>query len=194
MEEIITLLYNWGPVGLFVAAFTESFCSPVLPDIFLIPLAMAQPEKAIYYGCMATVASVIGGFIGYGIGKKIGLPAAKKMIPAKYEEKIRAVVDNNAKWAIFLAAMSPIPYKLVCITAGALKISLPVFVGVSFVGRAKRFLLEGIFIYYYGPKAEHIFTQHSGELLGISAGIVGLIAAGGYFVRRYKRTAETECR
>lgn len=192
MDEIIALFLGWGLLGLGIAAFTESFCSPILPDIILIPLAMAQPEHAIYYGCMATIVSVLGGFIGYGIGHKIGLPAAKKMIPARYEEKMRVVVENNAKWAIFLASMAPIPYKFVSITAGALKINLPVFLGVSLLGRGKRFLLEGILIYYYGPKAEHIFTQHSNELLFISIGIVGVIAVVGYFVKRFKRNTLPE--
>ncbi|MBU2701240.1 undecaprenyl-diphosphatase [Sporomusaceae bacterium BoRhaA] len=192
MDEIIALFLGWGLVGLGIAAFTESFCSPILPDIILIPLAMAQPEHAIYYGCVATIVSVLGGFIGYGIGHKIGLPAAKKMIPAKYEEKMRIVVENNAKWAIFLASMAPIPYKFVSITAGALKINFPVFLGVSLLGRGKRFLLEGILIYYYGPKAEHIFTQHSNELLFISIGIVGVIAVVGYFVKRFKRNTLPE--
>lgn len=192
MEAIISILVGWGMVGLAIAAFTESFCSPILPDLLLIPLALAQPEHAIYYGCVATVASVIGGFLGYGIGNKIGLPAAKKMIPAKYEEKIRTVAEENAKWAIFLAALSPIPYKFVSITAGALQISLPVFVVISFIGRAKRFLLESILLYYYGPKAEHIFTQHTDEVLLITIGIVGLIAVVVYVIKRFKRYAELD--
>jgi undecaprenyl-diphosphatase len=192
MEEIIALFIAWGLFGLGLAAFTESFCSPILPDIILIPLAMAEPQHAIYYGGIATIASVLGGFIGYGIGYKIGLPAAKKMIPAKYQDKIQGFVDNNAKWAVFLAAMAPIPYKFVSITAGALKINPPLFFGMSLVGRGKRFLLEGVLIYYYGARAEHIFTQHTNEVLFITLGIVGIIAVGGYFVKRFKRDSLPE--
>jgi len=192
MEGIISILIGWGLAGLVLVSFTESFCSPILPDILLIPLAMAKPEHAIYYGCVATVASVIGGFIGYGIGNKIGLPAARKMIPAKYEARIHEFAENNAKWVIFLAAISPIPYKFVSITAGALRINLPLFVGVSLIGRGKRFLLEGILIYYYGPKAEHIFTQHTNELMAISAAVVVIILAGAYFARQLKRNCIQE--
>ncbi|HMM19375.1 MAG TPA: VTT domain-containing protein [Selenomonadales bacterium] len=192
MEEIISILIGWGLAGLVLAAFTESFCSPILPDILLIPLAMAQPEQAIFYGCVATVASVIGGFVGYGIGNKIGLPAAKKMIPAKYEAKIRDFAENNAKWAIFLAAMSPIPYKFVSITAGALKINLSLFVGLSLLGRAKRFLLEGILIYYYGPKAEYIFTQHTDTIMAVSVIAIVLVVAGAYLFKRLKRNSAQE--
>lgn len=193
MEELIALLIAWGLIGLIIASFTESFCSPILPDIILIPLALSHPHNAIYYGIVATAASVIGGFIGYGIGNKIGLPAAKKIIPAKYEDKFHAVAaGKNAKWAIFLAAMSPIPYKFVSITAGALGISLPVFVGVSFAGRAKRFLLEGVLIYYYGHKAEQIITQHTPELVAISLGLVGLVALAVFLAKRPARNTEPE--
>ncbi|MBP2662972.1 MAG: associated Golgi protein [Firmicutes bacterium] len=192
MEEIISILVGWGLFGLVVAAFTESFCSPILPDLLLIPIALAHPEHAIYYGMVATVVSVIGGFIGYGIGSKIGVSAAKKMIPAKYEEKIRAFAETNALWAIFLAAMSPIPYKFVSITAGALKINLTVFFAASLAGRAKRFLLEGILLYYYGPKAEHIFTQHSEELAAVTVISLIMIAIGTYFIRRNKRNLQED--
>lgn len=192
MEELIAILIGWGLIGLVIAAFTESFCSPILPDIILIPLAMAQPENAIYYGIVATVVSVVGGLIGYGIGNKIGLPAAKKMIPAKYQDKILNGAEQNAKWGIFLAAMSPIPYKLVSITAGALKINLPVFIGASLLGRAKRFMLEGILIYYYGAKAEYFFMHHSDKIFIISLAVVVVLAAGIYLARRFKRQVKPE--
>ncbi|HEY3423391.1 MAG TPA: VTT domain-containing protein [Negativicutes bacterium] len=192
METLITILLSWGLLGLVVAAFTESFCSPVLPDLVLIPLALAQPEHAIYYGVVATAASVIGGFIGYGIGYKIGLPAVRKIIPAKYQEKILMAAEKNAKWAIFLAAISPIPYKFVSITAGALRIKFTVFVIVSSIGRAKRFLLEGILIYYYGPRAVQIFTEHSEDLLILSLVIVAVGLVAVYALKRMKRNAALE--
>lgn len=192
MDDIIVLFLGWGLFGLVIAAFTESFCSPILPDVILLPLAIAQPENAIYYGGIATIASVLGGFIGYGIGYKIGLPAAQKMIPVKYQDKIQGFVDNNAKWAVFLAAIAPIPYKFTSITAGALKINLSLFFVMSLLGRGKRFLLEGILIYYYGAQAEHIFTQHSKEVVLVSLGIVVVIAAGLYLAKRYRRSALPE--
>jgi undecaprenyl-diphosphatase len=188
MENLTELLLGWGLVGLLIAAFTESFCSPILPDVVLIPIALAQPENAIYYGCVATAASIVGGVIGYAIGRRIGVSSARKMIPAKYEEKIRTVVDKNAKWAIFLAALSPIPYKFVSITAGALKIDFTVFMVASIVGRAKRFLLEGILIYYYGPRAVQIFSQHSDDILLIFLVVLVVAGVSIYVFKKVKKT------
>ena len=187
MEELTNILLQWGFIGLLVAAFTESFISPILPDLILIPLALAHHENAIWYGLFATIASVVGGIIGYWIGAKVGVKAARRMIPAKYLAAVQQYVTGNAVWAIWLAAMSPIPYKFVCITAGALKIRWPLFIVVSFFGRAKRFMIEGILIYYFGPAAIELFNQHSNNVMVASAIVVVVIAVIIYMVKRNKK-------
>ena len=191
MEELTALLLSWGLFGLIVAAFTESFISPILPDLLLIPLALADHQNAIWYGLAATAASVVGGIIGYWIGAKIGIHAARRMIPQKYMASVQNYVNANAVWAIFLAAMAPIPYKFVCITAGALKIRWPLFIVISFLGRAKRFMIEGVLIYYFGPAAIDIFNRYTDSVMIGSAAAVAVIVLGIYLFRRYrKRTME----
>lgn len=168
MDQLVTLLQEWGVAGLAIAAFAESFISPILPDVLLIPVAMADPSHAIHYGLLATFVSVAGGFVGYYIGNRLGLPAARKMMSEKHYTKINTYVKNhreNIGWAIFLAALSPIPYKFISITAGALRIDMKVFVMASFFGRAKRFLLEGIIIYYFGDAALGILNNFGVELV-----------------------------
>lgn len=187
MEALVEILLEWGFPGLLIAAFTESFISPVLPDLLLIPLALANPHYAIYYGLAATVASIVGGLIGYGIGLKIGLPAARKFIPAKYMDKIHTTVKKNALLAIFLASLSPIPYKFVSITAGALKINMSIFLIISCLGRGKRFLLEGVLIYYFGPQAVEMFTQHKDDVLIISLIIIMAAGVVTYIMKRSKK-------
>lgn len=190
MEALVAILLEWGLTGLLVAAFTESFISPVLPDLLLIPLALTNPHNAIYYGLAATVVSILGGLIGYIIGLKIGLPAARKFIPAKYMDKIHKTVKENALWAIFLASLSPIPYKFVSITAGALKLDMSVFLIISILGRGKRFLLEGVLIYYFGAQAVEMFTQHKDDMLIISLIIIAAAGVVTYVMRKSKK-AET---
>ncbi len=188
MDAIVEILLEWGLTGLLIAAFTESFISPVLPDLLLIPLALANPQNAIYYGLAATLVSVVGGLVGYILGLKIGLPAARRFIPARYMDKIYCVVKENALWAIFLASLSPIPYKFVSITAGALKINLPLFLFISFLGRGKRFLLEGILIFYFGPQAIEIFTQHKDDLLIISLILITVAGLIAYVIKKSRKT------
>ncbi|EIW19769.1 MULTISPECIES: YqaA family protein [Pelosinus] len=153
MEFIIQYLNNYGTVGLFVIALAESIFSPVLPDLLLIPMAIANPQNAVYYGMVATVASVLGGLIGYAIGKTWGLPVIKRFIPLHYIDQMRLLADKYGAWAVYAGALLPIPYKVITLTAGMFDIRLPIFILASVIGRAKRFLLEGILIYYFGPKA-----------------------------------------
>ncbi|MDL2280778.1 VTT domain-containing protein [Selenomonadales bacterium OttesenSCG-928-I06] len=160
LDSLTEVFLEWGIYGLIIASFTESFISPILPDLILIPLALANPDSAILYAIAATSFSVVGGFIGYGIGRKIGIVAARKMIPEKYLEPIQEKVRRNAVWAIFLAALSPIPYKFVSIAAGAFKIRMDVFIVVSFIGRAKRFMIEGLLIYYFGDYAMDLMAEY----------------------------------
>lgn len=188
MDAIVEILLEWGLTGLLIAAFTESFISPVLPDLLLIPLALANPQNAIYYGFAATLVSVVGGLVGYVLGLKIGLPAARRFIPARYMDKIYCVVKENALWAVFLASLSPIPYKFVSITAGALRINLPLFLFISFLGRGKRFLLEGILIFYFGPQAIEIFTQHKDDLLIISLILIAVAGLIAYVIKKSRKT------
>ncbi len=165
MEQFIPFFQNFGLAGLFILSFIESFISPILPDLMLIPMALAQPEKAIMYSVVATVGSVLGGFVGYGIGMKFGIPVMKRFVPQQQADKIHGWIENYGGWAIFLAALAPIPYKFVSISAGVFRINMVVFVIASIFGRGKRFILEGVLIYYYGAQAVELIKELSQELL-----------------------------
>ena len=189
MAEIVTTLMEWGIYGLLVASFTEAFISPILPDIIMLPLMLAKPQDALYLGAITTLASVLGGFIGYGVGYKIGAPAARKMIPGKYLDKIEGYLRDNAKWAIFLAAVAPIPYKFVSISAGAFRVNFVVFVLISIVARGKRFLLPGAVIYFFGPSAQELISQYSNDAM-VASLILILIAGFVYYLYRRRKRKE----
>lgn len=141
-------------------------------------MALSVPEKAIYYSLIATVGSVLGGIVGYFVGNKYGILAVKKYVPNKYVEKISGWLEQYGGWAIFLAALAPIPYKFVSISSGVFRINMVVFLIASVFGRGKRFLLEGILIFYYGPQAiELIKTYSNAFMIGVTIFIV-LLAVG----------------
>lgn len=187
MADIVAMLMEWGLYGLLVATFTEAFISPILPDIIMIPLMLAKPEDALYLGAITTATSILGGFVGYGIGYKVGAPAARKMIPAKYLDKIEGYLRDNAKWAVFLAAVAPIPYKFVCISAGAFRVNLVVFILISIVARGKRFLLPGAVIYFFGPSAQELLSKYSNDAMLASAIVLAVVGICYYFYRKHKR-------
>lgn len=178
MEQLIQLFQHYGAAGLFFVSFIESFISPILPDLILIPMALSTPEKAIYYSLIATLASVLGGIIGYFIGKRLGLPVLEKYASAKHVETIHNWLEKYGGWAIFFAALAPIPYKFVSISAGVFRVNMFVFLLASVFGRGKRFLLEGILIFYYGPKAVELIKNYSNNfIIGfVAIAIIGVIA------------------
>jgi len=153
MEQLLHFFEYYGLWGLFLLAFMESFISPILPDLMLIPMVLAAPEEAIYYSAITTLASVLGGLVGYKIGNRFGQPAINKFVPVRYAEKIKQWFGEYGGWAIFFAALAPIPFKFVSIAAGAFRASMPVFLFASVLGRGKRFLLIGILVHYFGPES-----------------------------------------
>lgn len=178
LDQFVELLQSYGVFGLFVVSFCESIFSPILPDIILVPMGLALPEMAIYYSLVATGASVLGGFVGYAIGQRFGPPIVRKCVSPDYITKIRSLMDRYGGWAIWIAAMAPIPYKFVSISAGAFRINKTIFLIASLFGRAKRFLLEGILIYYYGPQAIILMQEYSDETMIALAALVILLVAG----------------
>jgi membrane protein YqaA with SNARE-associated domain len=176
VEQLILFFQNFGVVGLFVISFVESIFSPILPDLLLIPMALSTPEKAIYYSVIATIGSVLGGIVGYFVGNKYGIIAVKKFVPDKYVVKISNWLDQYGGWAIFLAALAPIPYKFVSISSGVFRINMVVFLAASIFGRGKRFLLEGILIFYYGPQAIELIKTYSNTfMIGVTIFIILLV-------------------
>ena len=189
MEQLILFFQHYGAVGLFFVSFIESFISPILPDLILIPMALSTPEKAIYFSMVATVGSVLGGIIGYFIGNRLGLPVLQKYAPAKHVETIHLWLEKYGGWAIFFAALAPIPYKFVSISAGVFRVNMMVFLLASIFGRAKRFLLEGILIFYYGPKAVELIKNYSNSFI-IGFAMIAVIAVIAVIVMKRKPIRE----
>ena len=175
MDFLIPYLSHYGVVGLFVMALAESVFSPVMPDLLLIPLAIANPQNAIYYGLVATVASVLGGLAGYAIGKAYGLPVIKRFIPVRYVDQVRLLAERYGAWAIYIGTLLPIPYKVITLTAGMCRIRLPIFILASVIGRAKRFLLEGVLIYYLGPQAMTLLEKMTSGAEVVVLAVIGIV-------------------
>lgn len=143
-------IFSEGLIGLFLLAFTDSFISPIVPEVILLPLCLANREMAIYYAGVAWIASILGSVIGYSIGYRLGPVCVTRFVPEKHWVRIKELVDTYGAWALLWGALAPLPYKVISITAGVLAIDFKVFILVTMIGRAKRFMIEGILIYYLG--------------------------------------------
>lgn len=172
-------------LGVFLLSFTDAFISPIVPDIVIIPASIANPSIALWLATLATIASVLGAFIGYFIGHKFSDFAQRKIIPKKHMDHIRSLVERYGGWAVFWAAMAPIPYKFVAISAGVLKINLKLFTIATILGRGKRFLIIGIAVHYLGPQVIPIIHEYSKQSAIALAIIILILIAYGYC--RYKK-------
>ncbi|TWB16920.1 MULTISPECIES: YqaA family protein [Nitrospirillum] len=141
----------WALAGI---SFIESSVFPIPPDLLLIPLILADRRRAFFLATVCTVASVLGGFLGYAIGYYFWDTIGHRVIEAyglmgKYME-FKQGFDEKGAWIIILKGMTPIPYKLVTIASGAFQFDLATFAGASLISRALRFFLVAALLWKFG--------------------------------------------
>jgi len=156
-----------APRYLMGLSFAESSFFPIPPDVMLAPMSLATPSKAWYFAGLTTLASVLGGLLGY----TIGIFAFDLIEPWLHELgyweaylHAKAWFDAWGFWAIFLAGFSPIPYKVFTITAGVIAMSLPPFVIASAIGRGTRFFLVAALMAWGGERMERALHQYIDRL------------------------------
>ncbi len=166
-------LYHWvlswadtpyGTPALFVLAFVESSFFPLPPDPLLLALGLGKPQRALFYGTVCTVGSVLGGAAGYAIGlffiDTVGMWIVDLYgLAAKYET-IRLWYEEYNAMVVLVAGVTPIPYKVFTIAAGAFKVNFFVFVVASLAGRGFRFYLEAALIRWYGPAIKSFIDRY----------------------------------
>ena len=185
-------LYNWtislsasprAPQALAAVSFAESSVFPVPPDVILVPMVMAKPEKAWNYAFICTVASVLGGLLGYAIGALLYDSLGAWLIKLYgYGDKMdgfRQLYQQHGHWIILIKGLTPIPYKLVTIASGLAGYDLFWFVVLSAITRAGRFYIVAGVMNRFGKPLRQ-FVENNLTLVGIIsilAMIVGFYAA-----------------
>jgi len=184
MSELISgftdyiLSTNFPLIGLAIIAFAESSFFPIPPDVIMIPLALINPAFAIFYGIITTISSVIGGMFGYFIGLKGGKPLVNKFISEEKLYKVKLYYNQYDVWAIIIAGLTPIPYKLFTISAGLFDLKFTRFVIASLIGRGSRFLTVGTLIFFFGVQIKEFLTNYL-ELATIAFSV---LLIGGFFI------------
>ena len=158
MHEVLSIMNNWfqqwGIWGLSLNSCIESFFLVPPPDILLAAMCIKTSNLALWYAFICTLASAVGGVIGYAIGKFGGRPAFNFFFP-KYKDKLVKVEEMYAKygfWAVLFSAFTPLPYKVFTIASGILEMNFLKFFLASFLGRGMRFFLVGSVIMIFGEK------------------------------------------
>ena len=159
-------------------AFAESSFFPIPPDVMLVPMTLAQPAKAWRFAAICTIASVLGGVLGYLIGYALFDLLAKPVLALYgYGQKFEAFQAMYAEWGlwvILIKGLTPIPYKIVTIASGAAKFNFLWFLGASILTRGARFFLLAALLHFWGENIR-TFIERRLTLVtsGVAVGIVG---------------------
>lgn len=172
---LVRRLYDWvlhwadtpyGLQALAILALAESSFFPIPPDPLLIALCLGATGGALRFAGVATVSSVLGGVLGYGIGAVAWGSVSGfffEYVPGVTPEafaRVQGIYDDWDFWAIFVAGLTPIPYKVFTISAGAFGINFPVFVFASVLSRGLRFFLLAGLIYRFGDSIRSFIDRY----------------------------------
>ena len=163
---------------LFLLSFTEASFFVVPPDVMLAPMCLAQPKKIWRLALIAIIGSVLGGVFGYFIGM-FGFNFVQPYIEqygyqSHYELALQWFSDWGF-WAIFIAALTPIPYKIFTIAAGVLVMNFPLFLIASFLGRGLRLFGVACFVKFFGRRVDYFIQRYINQLGWLITGIIGIV-------------------
>ncbi len=191
---MIRRLYDWTlglaqhPHALWalaIVSFVESSVFPIPPDILMIPMIIARPNRAFLIASVCLVASVLGGllgyYIGYGLFESVGRPVLEFYGKDAYFEDFRTRYNEWGAWAVLIAGVTPFPYKVITILSGATSLSLPVFIVASILARGLRFFVVAALLWKFGAPIRDFIERR----LGLMFTLFVVILLGGFALVKY---------
>jgi membrane protein YqaA with SNARE-associated domain len=187
-------LYDWtmslaartgAAWALAIVAFIESSVFPIPPDVLQIPMVLARRDRAWAYAAIATVASVLGGVTGYLIGWLVFDTVGRPLLDfygygAKFDD-FAARYNHWGAWIVFIAGVTPFPYKVITIASGATGLPMPVFMVASVAARGLRFFVVSALLYWFGPPIRAFIERY----LGLLAIVFVVLLLGGFALVKY---------
>lgn len=150
----------WWMAGV---SFAESSFFPLPPDVMLVPMCLAQPKKLWWYVNVCAFASLIGGAFGYAVGYYLFESVGRLIIDLYNAQesftRFQEMFSLYGPWFLILKGVTPIPYKLLTITAGFAKLDFTIFMLCSVVARFSRFYMIAILLHFYGPQVQEIIEK-----------------------------------
>ena len=156
-EDFILEFFNqFGPFALALLSFTEAIIQPIPPDVMFLPMAYDERNNVnmlLWLWFIVTFASVLGAMVGHTLGRLYGTKLLDRFGKPHHRQRLEFLFERYGMWGMFIAAVSPLPYKVFGWIAGASDMKMRPFVIAGIFGRGLRFGLEAILIYLYGDTA-----------------------------------------
>ena len=190
-------LYDWvlgwartpyGLVALVTLSVAEASFFPVPPDPLLIAMCLGVPAAAFRFAAWTTAASVVGGVVGYAMGFTAWTLLSAfffRWVPGVTPEafaSVQILYERYDFWTIFLAGLTPVPYKVFTLSAGVFALDFPVFVLASFCSRGLRFFAVAALVWKFGAPVTafvdryfNVLTVVFGALLVLGFILVGVL-------------------
>src|SRR6056297_3283909 len=187
-------LYLWTmsladhPRALWVlacVAFIESSVFPIPPDVLMIPMVLARPDRAWLIALVATVSSVLGGMLGYAIGyffyESIGQPILESLGKADSMAAFNDRFNGVGFWAVLVAGITPFPYKVITIMSGWTAMPLATFIVTSILARSLRFFVVAGLLRVFGAPIRNFIEKYLGWVFALFV----VLLIGGFILVKY---------
>jgi membrane protein YqaA with SNARE-associated domain len=187
-------LYDWAlrlaahrraKAWLAALSFAESSFFPIPPDVMLVPMVLAERERAFRIAFICSAASVLGGLAGYAIGAGLFDAVGKPLLDfygySEQFQRFTAQYHEWGAWIVAFAALTPFPFKVITIASGVAGLDLMVFFVASLVARSLRFYVEAALLWKYGAPIRGFIEKH----LGLLTLVFFVLLVGGFAVIKY---------
>ena len=180
-EGLVDSAIEWadglGYLGLAILTSTEAALQPIPPDPLVWNMILEADSGLVIATVVliATLSSVLGALAGYAIGMYGGGWLLERFVSQSTTARLNVLVDRYGSAGIFIAAVSPIPYKALAWIAGAGRMDLRLFVAAGIVGRGLRFGIPGALLGIYGESMKSSMTGVEGAITFSIVSIIGLI-------------------
>jgi membrane protein YqaA with SNARE-associated domain len=195
--SLLQRLYQWTMAKathphaegwLALVSFVEASFFPIPPHPMLGLMCLANPKKAVRYALICTLASVTGGMLGYGIGyflyESIGTWLLSALGLTEAFPRAACYLREFGTEIILVKGATPIPFKLLTITAGFIQMNLFAFLWASLASRAFSFMLVGILFRLFGRPIKAFIDKYLiwvtvGFLIAVVGGFLAVAALSG---------------
>jgi membrane protein YqaA with SNARE-associated domain len=178
--------HRYSPWLLGAIAFADSSFLPLPPDLLLVPMVLLLPERLWWLLAICTVGSTLGAVVGYLIGyflwQTLGAPLVEFYGHMDAYLVFRGWVKDWGAVVIIIKALTPIPFKIAAIAAGAAQMNLVVFMLAALVGRALHFAMVGGLLVFFGPRIITLIARYERPLIAVT--LLALIGFGIYWALR----------